>query len=191
MSNFMQYMISLLVIAAIAVIDKFLIIESVTVAAPANMVWIDGSDFSVNTKPVFTDRDTSQDFQSAGFWIDSDTVSKTEYTHFIETSGYAGTTPVQPAWLQPETSAVATHRAPIYALRDPAVKPGDERALQYVSSKDALAYCHWKGLEISNGEQELAATRQKPGAITSDVITLHASQPLSDLSGFRCVKLPD
>lgn len=186
----MQYGISLLVIVVIAAIDNYLIVEPVVTPAPADMVWINGSDFSADTPPGFTDRDTSQDFQSAGFWIDGDTVSRSEYEHFMDASGYAGTAPVQPNWLSAETSPAAAHMKPIYALRDETVTPGDERALHYVSGIDAIAYCNWRGLGILHGSADSVAAGHKPASGATDGITLHASQPMSQLSGFRCVKLP-
>lgn len=185
----MQYVVSLLVIITIAVVDNFLIVEPITTPVPANMVWIDGSAFNANANPGFTERDTTQDFQSAGFWIDSDTVSETEYALFVDTSGYAGTGPVQPSWLLAEPSSKSAHAETIYALRGTSITSGDDRDRHYVSSTDALAYCNWKGLEKSSRQQELAATRHKHIDGTANDITLHASQPLSDLSGFRCVKL--
>lgn len=192
MPNYMQYVISLLVIAAIAAVDNYLIIETEVVPGPVAMVWIDGSEFNANTTAAFTDRDATQDFQSAGFWIDSSPVSRAEFQQFIDASGYDAAVDVKPTWMPVDAATPNLPRnEPIYALRDEAVDPVDAHKLHYVSSTDALAYCDWKGSELANDEQQDAVIRHTIGKAIPAEITLHASQPMSELSGFRCVKLPN
>lgn len=192
MSNFMQYGISVLVIVAIAAVDNYLIIETEVAPAPVAMVWIDGSEFSAHTTAAFTERDTTQDFQSAGFWIDSSPVSRAEFQHFVDSSGYDAAVDVKPSWMPVDAAAPNLPRhEPIYALRDDAVDPVDAHGLHYVSSTDALAYCDWKGSELANDRQEVAVIRHTAGKTLTAEFTLHASQPMSELSGFRCVRLPD
>lgn len=192
MSNFMQYVISLLVIAAIAAVDNYLIIETEAGPAPVAMVWIDGSEFNTNATATFTDRDATQDFQSAGFWIDSSPVSRAEFQQFVDTSGYDAAIDVKPSWMPVEAATPNLPRnEPIFALRDDAVDPVDAHSLHYVSSTDALAYCDWKGSELANDEQQDAVVRHTAGNASHTGIALHASQPMSELSGFRCVRLPN
>lgn len=189
MSKFMQYVVALLVIVAIAAVDRFLIVESIAVSTPADMVWIEGSEFAASAPAEFTDRDATQDAQSAGFWIDSATVSRASYQEFLEQSGHAGTADVKPSWLPVDGSAPnLPHMDAIYALREEGISSTDATRLHYVSSVDALAYCNWKGLGLSNSDQRAAAGHKRGAAAE---IAVHASQPMSQLSGFRCVTLSD
>jgi len=191
MTNLKQYTVSILLIAAIAAVDKYLIIESLS--APTDMVWIEGSDFTTSTQDDFTDRDPSQDFQLNGFWIDESVVVQAKYQEFLDKTGYVSTPIIEPADLV--INSAGSHlpgMEQVFALRDNMKAAGDVENLLYISATDALAYCNWKGMELSSSEQNMHMTHkdvtlsQQPASAD---ITLHAAHPMSTLGGFRCVQL--
>ena len=198
MSNTAQYVVGLLVVTAIAALDNYVFIESASDAVPQNMVWIDGSEFADSGSAAFTDRDTSQDFQRGGFWIDSNIVSEAGYQEFLDATGYVGTTNVKPQTQLVESNTTPARLETIFALGEKSgdhlgdTKPQAQNDQQrwYISRSDALAYCHWKGLELSSRNQSQIAAHYSNSSESAVDITLHASQPMSDLSGFRCVKVP-
>lgn len=194
MTNTKHYLVSLLIILLIAAVDRYVFIE--LQPAPPNMVWIDGGNFTATSKDEFTDRDADQDYQMAGFWIDKSVVSKSGYEAFVAATGYAGT--LAAAHPTADSSAMlhqfAGHQ--LFSLRDAydANNPDlDPHALQTISYDDAMAYCEWKGMELSSQRQTEFA--QASGDVVESAVqggtTVHASQPLSNQSGFRCVKLPE
>lgn len=191
MTNLKQYAVSILLIAAIAAIDKYLIIESQS--APTDMVWIEGSDFTTSTQDNFTDRDPSQDFQLNGFWIDESVVARAKYNEFLDKTGYISTVNLEQADLL--INLAGSHlqgMEQVFALHDATKATGDVDNLLYISAADALAYCNWKGMDLSSKEQN---THMTHNGVTpshqpaSADITLHAAHPMSSLGGFRCVQL--
>lgn len=190
MSNLKQYTVSILLIVAIAAVDKYLIVESQS--APTDMVWIEGSDFTTSAQDNFTDRDPSQDFQLNGFWIDEAVVVRAKYQEFLDKTGYVSTPNIKPADLVINSAGSHMPRMEqVFALRDNMQAPEDVDNLLYISAADALAYCNWKGMVLSSKEQNMQMSHKDVNAAqpASADITLHAAHPMSTLSGFRCVQL--
>jgi len=200
MTDLKQYAVSILLIVAIATVDKYIIVESTP--AHTNMVWIDGSDFTTSTEDNFSDRDSSQDFQLTGFWIDESVVSQANYQEFLTKTGYVSLPNVEPEGLiissvtanLASADFITSHKPQqeqVFALRGTINGNSDEENLQYISATDALTYCNWKGMDLSSREQNMHMMHKgsAPSHAASAEITLHAAHPMSNLSGFRCAQL--
>lgn len=195
MANTKQYLVSLLILIIIAAADRYVFVE--LQPAPTGMVWIDGGNFLANSEDAFTDRDAAQDYQLAGFWIDKAVVDESSFQAFVATTGYKSTltyehhdaTNASPHHNNQPLDKQPRDKQQVFGLHDLNTDDTDLHALHYISEADALAFCQWKGMELSSARQSEYAADTDTTA-TGD-ITVHASQPLSDQSGFRCVKLPE
>lgn len=188
MTNTKHYLVSLLIILLIAAADRYIFIE--LQPAPPDMVWVDGDEFAANSKDDFTDLDADQVFEIAGFWIDKSVVSKSSYQAFIAATGYVGAAPV--TFDDPNAPTLpAPGDQHLFGLYDPAAPDAAPHALQYISHADAMAFCEWKGMELSSEEQFEFVNENSPvEGLTSGTIA-HTSHPWSTENGFRCMKLPE
>jgi formylglycine-generating enzyme required for sulfatase activity len=153
------------------------------------MVWVDGDDFAANSKDEFTDPEADQVFETPGFWIDKSVVSKSSYQAFVAATGYVGGAPVVHGAASVATPA--THESPqVFGLRDLTATETAPHALHYISHADAMAFCKWKGMELSSQEQFEFAQASSDVLPTAGTL-IPASHPWASESGFRCVKLPE
>lgn len=188
MSDFGQYVVGLAIIGVIAVADNFIFVESRVDPTPNDMIWISQSDFTTPDANNSLALYASTQEETAGFWIDTSFVSKAEYQDFLAETGYVGSSNVKPVAMIIDGSQSAPAQTDrIYALQPARNFGAQTDNPQYISQRDAIAFCHWQGMELSTHTQNQLAVRIRhstANAATSADSTAHHAQ----LNGFRCVK---
>jgi len=181
MINAKEVLIATSVVVSIAMIDKYVIVE--TEPSFDDMQWIEAGSFQMGSDRGKPDERPSHPVSLSGYWIDKFEVSNADYSRFIVETGHVTTSELlgdslvfaAPAenhamlsgpldWWNLVTKADWRHPE---GMNDDIEDKSDHPVVQ-VSFADALAYCNWLDKALPTEAQfEFAARGGREGEMYS------------------------
>lgn len=170
-----------LFIAAIALVDNFIIIE--TKVNTSEMIWLESASFVMGSDRGMPDEAPAKELSLSGFWMDKYEVTNSDYQKFVDATGYETFSEKMGDSLvfeSPEQNhSMAMGVLDWWELVEAAYwkKPeGPESSIDqkadhpvvHVNFEDALEYCNWLGKQLPTEAQfEYAARGGQEGTIYS------------------------